>query len=250
MTVPGGSTLYAFIRTVPCCRCRAASFAHFPSARLIDRRESDRKVLSALSTYPRCRELRATNQLALKVFDFRHYLKSDRMLLLDSDVLFFKEPVELLRRLEDPEYRLNSVNGDAMTAYTVTTQLARSCGVDLIERFNSGLGLIHRDSLRLDWLEEFLGLPEIVGHFWRIEQTLYALCSSRYGVELLPKQYDVFLDGSVDERASRHYVGVIRHLMYGEGIRRMVQDGFLKRLVEQSTERKSDITERMLQSTS
>jgi hypothetical protein len=50
---------------------------------------------------------------------------------------------------------------------------------------NSGLGLTHRDSIR--WDEEFLALPDILnGHFWRIEQTPFALCSSRHGVELLP----------------------------------------------------------------
>ena len=82
--------------------------------------------------------------------------------------------------------------------------------------------------LNLDWIEEFLQLPGILGHFWRIEQTLYALCSSRYGVELLPEEYDVFLKGNVGERPSRHYVGAIRHEMYREGMRKLVKQGFLK----------------------
>ena len=145
------------------------------------------------------------------------------MLLLDSDVLFFDEPVELLRRIEDPDYRMNSVNADIQSAYTVDPAVVlERCGVTLIPRFNSGLGVIHRDSLNYDWIEEFLGLPDIVGHFWRIEQTLYALCSSRCGGELLPPDYDVFLEGSLGSRQSRHYVGAIRHLMYREGIRTLV----------------------------
>ena len=60
---------------------------------------------------------------------------------------------------------------------------------------NSGLGLVHRNSIRWDWTEEFLALPGILaGHFWRIEQTLFALCSSRYGVELLPDEYTLNLE--------------------------------------------------------
>jgi len=192
---------------------------HFPAARVLNRQGSEVAVLQELEEFPRCKEFRLSNHLAPKVFDFRHHLQADRMFLLDSDVLFFKEPAELLRRIEDPGYRKNSVNADIASAYTVKpTDVKERCHVDLIPRFNSGLGVIHRDSLQLDWVEEFLGLPDILGHFWRIEQTLFALCSSRYGVELLPPEYDVFLGGQVKNRPSRHYVGSIRHEMYSEGI--------------------------------
>ena len=164
------------------------------------------------------------------MFDFPFYLNSDRMLLLDSDVLFSREPAELLRLIEDPNYRLNIVNRDVASAYTVDLAEVKSrTGVNVIERFNSGLGLIHRDSLRLDWIEEFLGLRGILeGHFWRIEQTVQALCSSRFGVELLPPVYDIRFSDGIDGSPARHYVGAIRHLFYGEGIRYLVKGRFLK----------------------
>ncbi len=204
---------------------------HFPNARIIVRPSADAHVLQELAAYPRCLEFRKINHLAPKVFDFRAYLESDRMLLLDSDILFFAKPTALLSRLEDPNYQLNTVNGDVQSAYTVDPEVVKEkCGFELIDRFNSGLGLIHKDSLNLAWVEEFLGLPDIIGHFWRIEQTLYALCSSRYGVELLPDEYRVRLEENIQGLSSRHYVGAIRHLMYGEGVRQLVQQGFLKAL--------------------
>ena len=204
---------------------------HFPDARLILRAEADDVVLPTLVDYPRCRAFRETNHLSPKVFDFRHYLESEQMLLLDSDVLFYESPTELLRRIADPQFRLNSVNRDVETAYTVDIDdIEERFGFRMVERFNSGLGVIQRDSLRLDWAEEFLAVPEIIGHFWRIEQTLFALLSCRFGVELLPEEYDVFLDGEVGRRPSRHYVGSIRHLMYREGIARLVRDGMLTKL--------------------
>ena len=201
---------------------------HFPAARLIDRGESDAAMAERLRDYPRAAEFRRTNHLAPKVFDFIAHLQCERMLLLDSDVLFFAAPQALLERLENSDYRLNTVNADVASAFTVEPEAAQKlAGVQLIPRFNSGLGLIHRDSMRLDWIEEFLALPGIVGHFWRIEQTLFALCSSRFGAELLPTEYNVRLDKGLNGVPSRHYVGPIRHLMYGEGIAHLTRSGFL-----------------------
>jgi len=202
---------------------------HFPDARLVLRSEADKRAESELRRYPRSLEFRRTNLLAPKVFDFVWHMQGDRMLLLDSDLLFFDAPTELLRRIEDHAYTLNSVNRDIASAYTIEpSAVEMTTGLRVIERFNSGLGLIHRASLRMDWIEEFLALPGITqGHFWRIEQTLFALCSSRYGVELLPDEYAVYFEVGLGGRPSRHYVGAIRHLLYREGIARLAKDGFL-----------------------
>ena len=191
---------------------------HFPEARVIERAGADAHVIPALANYPRCQSFRSENHLAPKLFDFKMYLQSDQMLLLDSDVLFFESPEELLRRIETPSYQKNSVNRDVATAYTVDpADVEAEFGIEVVPRFNSGLGLIHRVSLDLDLIEAFLGLPDIRSHFWRIEQTLFALCSSKHGVELLPEAYNVHLDEGI-RGPVRHYVGAVRQQMYGEGI--------------------------------
>jgi hypothetical protein len=202
--------------------------AHFPEARLITRAEADRAVLPTLEGFPRCLAFRKSNILSLKLFDFVRFLQSERMLLIDSDILFFAEPVDLLRRIEDPSYQMNTVNADAASTYTVDPAVVKErFGFDMGPCFNSGLGLIHKDSLRLEWIEEFLALPGIIGHFWRIEQTLFALCSFRRGAELLPDEYRVRLDGTMPG-SCKHYVGPIRHHMYQSGMRRLARSGFLK----------------------
>ncbi len=205
---------------------------HFPQARLIERRTADERSQRLLREFPRSHQFRSTNVLALKVFDFPAFLEGERMLLMDSDLLFFEEPTALLKALEDPNYRLNLFNPDFDSAYTVKPGPLREIpGIELKPRINSGLALVHRSSLRLDWIEEFLHLPTILaGHFWRIEQTLFALCSSRFGVELLPDEYQVQLGKGIGNSSFRHYVGVFRHLMYGEGIRELVKRGMLKDL--------------------
>lgn len=204
---------------------------HFPLARIIRRHEADQRLELELRHWPRSAQFRKANLLSLKVFDFIAYLQADRMVLFDSDLLFFDEPADYLSRLEDGNYRLNAFNADCESAYTVDGEAVRTrLGFELLARVNSGFGVIHRDSMKLEWIEEFLALPGLVdGHFWRIEQTLYALCGSRYGVELLPQDYDVRLEAGIPPRIFRHYVGAIRHLMYGEGIAHLVQERFLER---------------------
>jgi hypothetical protein len=203
---------------------------HFPAARIIRRAEADARLAEVLRDFPLSLQFRNTNVLASKVFDFIAFLESDRMGLFDSDLLFFGEPTAYLQRVEDLAYTRNTFNADFGCGYTVEpAEVRRLIGHDLQPRVNTGLGLVHRDSIRWDWTEEFLALPGILdGHFWRIEQTLFALCSSRYGVDLLPNEYTLRLEPGIGTRPFRHYVGAIRHLMYEEGMARLAKNGLLQ----------------------
>lgn len=192
----------------------------FPEARIVEATEADAAVLPALEGFPNCRAFRARNTLARKVFDFRHFAGCERIALFDSDLLFFSAPLAWLARLDAREPPVNVFNADVDTAYSVPREALLADGFDVVEGVNSGFGLVHRDSLPPEWLEEFLGAAGLMdGHFWRIEQTLFALCSTRFGVELLPAEYGVHLGRGVEGRPMRHYVGAVRHLMYAEGMR-------------------------------
>ena len=150
---------------------------HFPDARIIRREVADAKLAEVLRAFPRSLSFRNTNLLAPKIFDFTVFLESDRMVLFDSDLLFFAEPKVYLQRVENPAYGRNTFNSDVGDAYTVEAETVRPLiGHQLQPRVNSGLGLVHRESIRWDWTEEFLALPGILdGHSWRIEQTVFAL---------------------------------------------------------------------------
>ena len=202
---------------------------HFPAARVIRRAEADAKLAEVLRGFPRSLAFRNTNLLAPKVFDFIAYLQSERMGLFDSDLLFFAEPIVYLQRVEDPAYRRNTFNADCADTYTVEPDAVRArFGHQLLPRVNSGFGLVQRNSIRWEWTEEFLAMPGILdGRLWRIEQTIFALCSSRYGAELLPDEYTLRMEAGIGKRCFRHYVGAIRHLMYEEGMARLARDGLL-----------------------
>jgi len=202
---------------------------HFPSARIVTRSEADETLRRSLLRFPRCQAFRESHPLAMKLFDFVEFLESERMALFDSDLLFFAEPSVYLSRVENSAYKINTFNADIATRYTLDAEkLNLAVRGPVQARLNSGFGLIHSKSLPREWIEEFLELPNILsGNPWLIEQTLIALCSSRYGVELLPEEYSLRLDEGIGERPMRHYVGKIRHLMYGEGMRRLSRIGIL-----------------------
>lgn len=203
--------------------------AHFPQARLLEKPDADKQIESKIKDFPRIRAFRERHPLAIKVFDFSFFLKSERMFLFDSDLIFYSRPDVLIERLQDPDYQKNSVNEDIDTAYNMSFEDAKKLyAVELIPRFNSGLGLIHASSMNWDWFEEWLGYPGIFEHHWRTEQTLFAMASSKFGVELLPKEYQVYRGPRLKDRSVRHYVGEIRHLMYKEGMLEHSQIGLLQ----------------------
>jgi len=204
---------------------------HFVGARIISRSQADEEVLPPLAEFPRCQKLRSENNLSLKVFDLRHYAQASRVLLLDSDVLTFEKPDVLLASLNDASPR-NRFNRDIADAYTSDrSALANEFGFEVAPRFNSGVCTIQLESLKLDWIEQFLRSGLLAGHFWLIEQTLFCLCSSRFGCEPFPEPYDVVLSRGIEGKPLKHYVGAIRQRMYAEGIRHLVRQNFLQDLM-------------------
>ena len=208
----------------------AAFRAHFPDARVIPRSEADVLMAGELAGYPMVRAFREQNRFAQKMTDYVAYLRSGRMLMLDSDILVFSEPVELLRRIEDPAYVKNTFNADGWCTLTVTKEAVRAAhGVELVEKINAGLGLVQAAAVNYALMEKCLKTPTMpeVGHYV-IEQDLQALISSIHGVELLPDEYTVDCSNRpTGNRPLRHYTSPIRHRMFSEGMRRLAAEGFL-----------------------
>jgi hypothetical protein len=202
---------------------------HFPRARIIRAVTSEAVISGMLADYPLCQRYRSLHPLARKAFDAGALLRAPRMLLLDSDLLFFREPTELVRRIDatdDP----NCFNADVAPGLNISEKEAKiRFSIALNVRINSGLCLLSNRVFNLDWMEEFLSCQSIWnGHIWRIEQTLLALAASRDGVELLPEcEYRVSLEPGTKGCVVKHYVGAVRHLMYREGIAKLVREGFL-----------------------
>ncbi|WP_030008240.1 hypothetical protein, partial [Picosynechococcus sp. NKBG042902] len=204
---------------------------HFPNARLIERTMADREIYQKLQSYPSALKMRENNPFSLKVFDFTYFSNTDKILFIDSDILFFAKPTDLIERINNSNYKLNTFNKDWNYGYSPDIEkIAKYINFELIPYINTGLGLIHKISMSFEKLEHFLSIPGIQDHPYggRAEQTLIALCSSEYGFEFLSSDYDVNIEKiTPTDSPCRHYVSPIRYLMYKEGLKRLEQRKFL-----------------------
>lgn len=208
--------------------------SHFPAARIVLQREADPIVERALAEMrlPRLAQARRENPFMLKLLDFPLLSQAGHILNLDSDVLFFRHPAALLlENAEDPGYCL--YQRDVGSTYNLTEAEAREeLGIALIPNINAGMMRIPRDAYDLARCEELMSNPRVARLTGWIEQTLLALCSSERGcVEFLPPEYLlVYGDANLDALVARHYAGATRPLLTSEGMRYLIEVGFLEEL--------------------
>lgn len=191
-----------------------------PGVRFISRRESEEKTQLTLASYPACLRHRARHNLFLKFFDVPVFAEK-RFVFLDSDVLFFRKPQEILDWV-DSESEDCFYNEDTKEKYCIPRQEIESAlGIKLWPRFNSGLLLMTRQAISLELAEKLLITFEATAHHPQFfEQTLYALMASAWNCGgALPSTYEISWGFFRHKKSiARHYVGAFKHdILYLEG---------------------------------
>lgn len=183
----------------------------FPLSVVLSRSSVDVKMESLLMKWPSCLKARQKHIMFMKMFDPLFYSEADRFILLDSDVLFFAPPQEILDWSvgERPRFLFNS---DTKNSYSIPTNVLENYfGVKILDHVNAGLALIPRAGVNLDMVEEYLVRFEkqSVHDLW-LEQTAYALLASKWGggAALLPDTYEISFGAERQKGCvARHYVG-------------------------------------------
>jgi len=191
-----------------------------PDARLISREESDANASDFFRAYPKCFAQRQRHNLFLKFSDFAAFAPEDRFIVLDSDVIFFRRPSELLE-WTDKGADTCLYNKDTREKYCLPREpIERSMAFEMWPCFNSGLILLPRAAVDWQLAERFIEQFEATAHHPQFfEQTLYALMASAWGRGgALPPSYEISW-GYFRHRGAvcRHYVGEFKHdLLYIE----------------------------------
>jgi hypothetical protein len=199
---------------------------HFPGIRVLHRDRLDERARQALARFPNCQYLRHGRRraLALKLIDPPLYI-SKRFLLLDSDVLFFVHPKELLAAIADDR---------------VPFHFNMERGV-----INSGVAVVDPKAVHLDDVETYLSsVTRRQREGWTIEQDIYtALAKDRFAPLSASYAVEPIEEGEHDLVTCCHYIGILRHLFYQRGIRRLRHQGFLG--IEAADDQNKDLTGRM-----
>jgi len=195
----------------------------FPDARVIDAVTADRLVADRLGAdrYPATLAARRNHPNFKQAIDYALLADSPRVLGMDSDVLFFEPPAELVRlaRTTDRFVYLR----DLEDSYSVASADAEEWfGCALSPRVNIGLGVIPTALFDPEFVDRLLAsgkLMESRGEF--ANQTVLALHAGRSGLIHLPDDY-AMATGPLPAGATwpivRHYAGPTRQLFFDEGL--------------------------------
>jgi hypothetical protein len=208
--------------TLTATQCETLAYL-FPGVRVIPKSQSDQEIDSFLAPFPNCQRLRKRDLYTIKVFDFPYYARAKRIILLDSDVLFFRRPSDLIMPCQECLF-----NADVWTCYIYSTaELRDRFGLDVPERINIGLGAMDKECFRFDAFEGILADHKFRTQTFIIDQTLIAIMASQRGVRLLGPEYRMSLSSGLENVTSKHYTRVVRHLFYLEGLPRLAASGIV-----------------------
>jgi hypothetical protein len=173
--------------------------------------------------WPRLAEMREQLILMRKLLDTVYAGRGKTVLVLDTDILFFRRPTELLEALTG-QHAIR-YNADIASAYAWPAELIP----EAMPNVNAGLVVYPADRTTADWsdYEGWLArLPPAPERLWYIEQTLLALeCGTRPSAPL-PLAYDVSFRAAWDRslpyqewlpraecagQISQHYCGSLWH---------------------------------------
>jgi len=206
---------------------------HFPDARVITQVQANAVVDQALSGhgFGRLLALRQRTPFILKLTDFVLTCRARRLLLLDSDVLFFAYPGQLVKAAQSGSATA-VFQRDLVSTYNISEERAlKRFGIRLAPAINTGIAVVPRDAIDLARCEEFLSDAEVARANGFVEQTLYALCVSEgLDVKYLSPTYFISLEPCADLSGliARHYAGQSRPLLTGEGLPALIDAGFLE----------------------
>jgi hypothetical protein len=189
---------------------------HFPGIRILTAAQLDAASSLALRDYRWSFWLRHERRYApsKKLFDPLLHIAHGRFLLLDSDVLFFSRPVELIRHLKNE----NNPSGNVFN----------------IEKgqINSGVAVINPTLLSFDRIEKCLdSMSHSQRTGWVVEQDVYAKLSEGQFVGL---SSDYAVQPITDNEHGRciacHYIGVVRQRFFSQGVTQLNNAGFIDSL--------------------
>ncbi|MCQ9205983.1 MAG: class I SAM-dependent methyltransferase [Omnitrophica bacterium] len=206
---------------------------HFINCRIIRWKDATKDLKHFLANYKYSKKNRLNEKFfcALKLFDPFYYTSTDKFLCLDSDVLFFKKPNELIGYIKNDKPFFSN---DYRSSYSKpASQLNKIFGIDIFPAVNAGLMFMRKELYinNLDFIENYFEKMEDpqFHDINRHEQTLNALLLSKCRAIRLNDNYQISKQPITDKTISHHFVkDGSRNDFYKEGLKYLKLNKFLK----------------------
>jgi hypothetical protein len=176
---------------------------HIKNSDIIDRDYADVEIDRILDHYPNCRRYRDGLANAIQLFDYMLLGESNKIVSLDSDILFFKKPDTLIDWLRDGKEIIHFWEPEP---FRTREFLAKTNLDDCFVGVNIGLMCFFKETMNLDLLEQILSKVKIFD--WQTGQCVYTVLLKKQEKHELsffePSQYQDwsrFRDG----QTARHY---------------------------------------------
>lgn len=226
----------------------AVLLEHFPNCRIIRRDAFNSRMNGFLERYPACLKFSRLPSFycALKLFGPLCFTQAASVLYFDSDLLFFRKPLELLGHIGRQSPCFSS---DYQDAYAYPVEFIKELlAVKLEPKVNAGLFHVARRDIAgsMDLMEAyFSGIPAVDPEVWTInrhEQTLNAIMLSQAGAARLGSVYQLSRTPVTDSTVSHHFVNDgSRPAFFRSGVRRLVSAGFLNAISRNPGAQHADI---------
>lgn len=189
-----------------------------PTAQILDRFSIKEKVLDLLKQYPETYNFRKEDSkyiFGIKLVDPYLISNSSKLLIFDTDILWFKKPKEIFELLSNQVPFFLRGKNKMDYKFEDASELPEQ-----INCANSGVVGFDKRSFHLEALEQFLKRNGRNNHSRVIEQAAYVYVLNQHSeVELLNNQNYQIKGGVIDQTIVKHYTGPRRELFWAEGVR-------------------------------
>ena len=176
---------------------------HVENINIIDRDYADEKIDKIFYHYPNCRRYRDAFVNALQLFDYMLLCESEKIVSLDSDILFFKKPDTLIDWVRDGTEIIYFWEQEPRGTREF---LAKVNLDDCFIGVNIGLLCFYKETMNLDLIEQLLSKTEKFD--WQTGQGVYTVLLKKQEKHELsyfePPEYQDWSRFG-DRQTARHY---------------------------------------------
>ncbi|MBW2984749.1 hypothetical protein KY361_06535 [Candidatus Woesearchaeota archaeon] len=193
----------------------------------------DNKIPNKLNRHPNCLNFFKKNIFGKRLFGIYFSAKTDKIIILDSDVLFFKKPKEIINWAKSKKrYTLFNKDLGKDGSIIFNKEDFKRFGIKKIDYFNAGLVCTHRSFIDLGSAERIIEYmhkykKDALYWKWTSEQTALAVLISRFENKALPDTYFFCADDisgrNIQDFVSKHYSQFARNYFFTEGVRYLIE---------------------------